>query len=88
MSHPLLSLEIGIIKHDFSTEKVQKRYVKCTKDVFDACVNRTLGIFTFLDVECSETNVRPLQPSVKKAGIIDEFGVAPSIQLTELKHYN
>ena len=63
-------------KHGFSVEKVQTKYVRCTQDAFEARVNRHLGIFTFLDVDGSETNVRPLRPSGKVAGIIDEFRVA------------
>ena len=62
------TLDRGKTKNEFSTENVQIKYVRCTKDAFKARLNRHSGIFTFLDVDGSETNVLPLRPFWKEVG--------------------
>ena len=55
--------------HGLSTEKIQLKYARCIKYAFEAPVNKHSVIFTFFDVDGTETNVRPLRPSGKEAGV-------------------
>ena len=70
------------LKYGFSIEKVQTKYVRCTKNAFEARVNRHLGTLTFLDVDGSETNLRPLRPSGKVAGISMSLMLPATIHIT------